>query len=130
MMRKNQRGVTLLGAMLIGFMLVAVAVLGMKLIPAYMEFFSVKKIITAIGKDPALSGMAISEIRKSFDNRANVEYVTVIQGKDLEVSKGRGKTVVTANYSVTIPIVWNISALLEFHTSGSDDSGSEKKLLE
>lgn len=127
-MKKNQRGVTLLGAMLIGFMLVAVAMLGMKLIPAYMEFFSVKKIIRAMDNDPAVSGMSISQVRESFDKRADIDYVAVIKGRDLEVSKGRGKTIIKADYTVTIPIAGNIAALLDFHASNSESKPGAKPI--
>lgn len=62
--------------------------------------------------------MSKGEIISSFDKRADAGYVTVITGKDLEISKGAdGDTVVTARYQVTTPILGNVSALMDFQTS-------------
>ncbi len=46
-----------------------------------------------------------------------IDNVNVITGKDLDVAKDRGQTVVSANYSVTVPIAGNLSALIEFQAS-------------
>jgi hypothetical protein len=116
-MRKNQFGMTFFGVVFIGGSILAVSILGMKMVPAYIEFFSVKNIITEIGKDPAVAAMTPLEIRKSFDRRATIGYVTVIEGKDLEISKQPGGNVVSTSYSVLIPIVANVNILLEFQAS-------------
>lgn len=124
-MKKNQQGMTFLGVIFVGFMVVAVAILAMKLIPPYMEFWSVHKILGAMSNDPSFAQMTPRDVQESFDRRANIDYVTVIAGKDLDVSKVRGQTVAEANYNVTVPIVGNLSALIEFHdsTKGSKPAG-------
>ncbi|MFH1495363.1 MAG: DUF4845 domain-containing protein [Pseudomonadota bacterium] len=119
-MKKNQQGMTFFGVMFVGMAIVLGAILMMKLIPPYLEFWSVQKIIGVIAKDSALPSMTPSEIRTSFDKRANIDTVTVISGKDLEIGKDRGEVVVSANYSVVVPIVANLSALIEFQTSTQD----------
>jgi hypothetical protein len=116
-MKKNQQGMTFFGVMFVGMIIVFGAILLMKLIPPYLEFWSVQKIITVMAKDPALPGMTPQEVRNSFDRRAVIDNVNVIKGKELEISKERGETVVSASYSVTVPIAGNLSALLEFEAS-------------
>jgi hypothetical protein len=116
-MKKNQQGMTFFGVMFVGMIIVFGAILLMKLIPPYLEFWSVQKIITVMAKDPALPGMTLQEVRNSFDRRAVIDNVNVIKGSDLEIDKSRGETVVSASYSVTVPIAGNLSALLEFEAS-------------
>ncbi len=116
-MKKNQQGMTFFGVMFVGMIIVFGAILLMKLIPPYLEFWSVQKIITVMAKDPALPGMTPQEVRNSFDRRAVIDNVNVIKGKELEISKERGETVVSASYSVTVPIAGNLSALIEFEAS-------------
>lgn len=116
-MKKNQQGMTFFGVMFVGMVIVFGAILVMKLIPPYLEFWSVQKIVSVMAKDPALSGMTPSEVRNSFDRRAVIDNVRVITGKDLEIAKERGETVVSVNYSVTVPIAGNLSALIEFEAS-------------
>ncbi len=116
-MRKNQLGMTFFGVMFVGMALVFGAILVMKLIPPYLEFWSVQKIISVMAKDSALPSMTLPEIRQSFERRAIIDNVTVIKSSDLEIIKDRGQTVVKASYSVTVPIVANLSALMEFEAS-------------
>lgn len=125
-MKKNQQGMTFFGVVFVGMVLVFGAILVMKLIPPYLEFWSVQKIMTVMAKDSSLPGMTVSEARASFDRRAVIDNVTVIEGKDLEVSKDRGTTVVSANYSVTVPLVGNLSALMEFQASTADSKPGKK----
>jgi len=119
-MKKNQQGMTFFGVIFVGMVLVFGAILVMKLIPPYLEFWSVQKIIGVMAKDSSLPGMTPGEIRVSFEKRAMIDNVKVIKGSDLEISKNSGTNVVIANYSVVVPIVGNLSALMEFQASTAD----------
>jgi len=127
-MKKNQLGMTFFGVIFVGLVLVGGAVLVMKLIPPYIEYWSVRKIIGVMAKDSALPGMTPAEVRQSFDKRATIDYVNVIKGSDLEIAKDRGETVVSASYSVTVPLVANISALLDFQASTKDSNPGKKPI--
>lgn len=108
---------TFFGVIFVGMVVVFGAILVMKLIPPYLEFWSVQKIIGVMAKDSSLPGMTPQEVRNSFDKSAVIDNVNVINGKDLNISKDRGETVVSAEYAVTVPIVGNLSALIEFQAS-------------
>ena len=116
-MKKNQRGMTFIGVTFVGMIIVFGAILIMKLIPPYLEFWSVKKVISVMAKDPALPNMTTQEIRASFDRRAIIDNISIVKGSDLEISKDKGGTVASMNYSVTVPVVANLSALMEFEAS-------------
>lgn len=116
-MKKNQQGLTFLSVMFVGMVVVFGAILAMKLIPPYLEHMSVQKIIKTMAQDPGLSGMSVQEARNSFSRRAAIDYITVIDAKDLDIVKDHGETIVSVNYSVTVPIVGNLSALMEFEAS-------------
>lgn len=127
-MKKNQRGMTFFGVVFVGMVLVFGAILIMKLIPPYLEYWSVQKIIAVMARDSALPDMTPAEIRSSFDRRAVIDNVNVIKGSDLEISKDRGSTVVNVNYSVTVPIVGNLSALMDFQASTANSAPGKKPI--
>lgn len=127
-MKKNQQGMTFFGVVFVGFALVGGAILVMKLIPPYLEFWSVQKVMSVMAKDSALPGMTPQEARNSFDKRANVDNINVIKGSDLEIAKNNGKTVVSANYTVTVPLAGNLSALMEFQASTSESAPGKKPI--
>ncbi|WP_052177706.1 DUF4845 domain-containing protein [Methylotenera sp. G11] len=114
---KTQNGVTLMGLVVVSALLVVVALVGMKVVPAYMEFLSVKKVLSAMKQEP-LDTMSASDIKKSFDKRANIAYISVVKGSDLTIEKTSSGTTVNVEYQVVKPIAGNISVLIDFSTQG------------
>lgn len=111
---KKQGGATFLGMLFIGALIAFTALIVMKLTPAYTEFMSVKKVLTAMKQEP-LSTMTNKQIKDSFDKRANVAYVDIVKGADLTIEKGaEGEAVVSVEYQVVKPIIGNVSVLLDF----------------
>jgi hypothetical protein len=114
----KQRGITFIGLVFVIVTLVLVAVMGMKLIPAYLEYFSVKKAITKISNEPSFAAMSKKDIVDEFDRSATIDDINVVRGNDLEVSKDdAGKPVVSIEYQATVPLIANVSALIDFSAS-------------
>src|SRR5450830_1114789 len=106
---KKQSGATFIGMIFVAAAVVFIALIAMKVFPAYQEYFSVKTVIRAMNK---------KEIMDSFNRRADVGYVTVIHGSDLTIGKNdAGETVVSAQYQVVKPLFGNVSVLLDFAIS-------------
>ena len=109
----KQRGISLTG-LIIGLAVLAfLAVMAAKLMPAYIEYFAVKKIFASMEQAGDMK-LSVREIRKSFDTRNAIEDVRSVKGDDLEIGKEAGETVVTATWAVKVPLVHNISACLDF----------------
>ena len=122
----KQRGMTFIGLVFVIAAIVFVAVIGMKLVPAYLEFMSVKKAIAKIANEPNFSEMKKNDIVDEFDRSATIDDIKVIKGSDLTVGKGdSGKPVVSADYQQVVPLVGNVSALLDFKTSTGPAAAAE-----
>ena len=115
----KQSGMTFIGMVLVIAVIVAIAVVGIKVTPAYIEFSSVKSAIKYVAKDAAFATMSKKDIASAFDKSASTGYITVIKGSDLIIEKNETGNVVTADYQVTLPIVANASVLLDFHASSA-----------
>jgi len=114
---KKQWGATLLGMMFVAAALVFMALIAMKVFPAYQEYYSVKTVLAALNKEP-LSSMSKKEIQESFNKRANTSYVTVVTGTDLTIDKNSaGETVASVEYQVIKPLFGNISILIDFSSA-------------
>lgn len=109
----KQIGMTFLGMLIVIAVLVCIAVVGMKVLPAYIEFMNVKNAI----KKAATSADTSSKkaVAEAFGKSAAVDNIKVITGNDLVVNGG----VVSVDYQVTIPIVANASVLLDFSASSA-----------
>lgn len=116
----KQSGLTLISLIFIAAVIGMFAIVVLKVFPAYSEYFSVRSLIHSMSRE-SLSTMSKKEIVDSFDRRANVAYITVITGKDLDIDKNSaGETVVAAKYQVIKPIVANVSIMIDFETSTND----------
>jgi len=112
-MRSKQLGISLMGLIMGAVVLIALALLGMKLGPSYIEFFAIKKAVSALASE-SRGGASVAEIRKGFDQRAMVDAIDSVKGSDLEVTKDASGLVVAANYRREIPLVANIGVYIDF----------------
>ena len=107
----RQRGVTLFGllfwAVIVGFL----ALIGMRVLPALNEFFTIKRTVNKI----ATEGTTVPEIRAAFERQKDIEYSIVsITGKDLTVTKENEKVVVAFAYDKEVELVKPVFLLIKF----------------
>jgi hypothetical protein len=118
MIMRNQKGYTFwsLGLTIVG--VVFVAIIAMKLVPAYIEYFTIKKVMVKIKNELATNPMSKQEIITSFNHSSAVDDIKSIKATDLEIAKDAdGATTVSVEYQVVVPLVGNVSALLDFDAS-------------
>jgi len=115
---KSQRGITLMGMLVAGMVVVFLAIGLLKVAPAYIEYFKVRKAVTAIAQGNP--GATVADVRTAFDRRAAVDDIDVIAGRDLEISKEGNDLVVSANYTKQIPLFGNVSLVINFAASNAN----------
>jgi Tfp pilus assembly protein PilE len=114
---KEQRGVTLIGLVVACVVVIFVAIGGLKIAPAYIEYHNVKKAIVGVAQ--TTSRGTVLEVRQAFNRRAVIDDIDVIEGKDLEVTKEGNDLVISFSYSKRIPIFANISVVIDFAASSN-----------
>ncbi|OGS81688.1 MAG: DUF4845 domain-containing protein [Gallionellales bacterium GWA2_59_43] len=118
-MPAKQRGLSFSGFIFGAFLLVMVSIVGLKLIPAYIENATIKNLFVAVANDPEMKGASVGNIKMSFIRRASIENVRAITAEDIAIDKADGSLTLSASYAVKVPLVANISLYLEFNpTSG------------
>lgn len=115
----KQRGLSFFGFIFGAFVLVFASITGLKLIPAYMEEAKISHTFNVIANDPEMQRAAPRVIRDSFSRRASVDDIKAIKAEDIEIVSEEGKPVLSASYSVKIPLVANISLYLDFNPSSA-----------
>jgi hypothetical protein len=114
---KQQRGLSLIGLLLVSAIIVFVALIGFKLLPAYIEYFTVKRVISDIAFAADLRGAGVREVQNAFKQRSAIDDISSIQATDLEITKqGEGFTILAA-YQRCVPLFSNISVCIDFETS-------------
>jgi Domain of unknown function (DUF4845) len=126
MNRKQQRGVTLIGMLLWGIVVVFVALVVMKLLPAYTEYFTITKVLKDIGQDPEIKTMSNGVIREKFLKRSQIDDIHSVKANDLDITKEGGVTVISVDYPFQTKLIGNVSLLVDFHASS--DSGETRSI--
>lgn len=112
---KAQRGVSLSGLIVVMGVIIAVAMLALKVIPSILEYKSIKSGIAAA---KATNGTP-TEMRLAFSKSADINAVTTIKGSDLMITKVNGETEVAFDYEERIPLFTNV--FLVIHYAGTTD---------
>ncbi len=86
--KSRQRGISFFGLVFVGAVLAVTGVIGAQVFPTFIEYQAVDK-----AAKKASMGNSVAEVRSIFERATEVDNITSIKGKDLEVTKD-GETIV------------------------------------
>ena len=115
---RRQEGVTLTGFLVVAVVLIFVILFVLKVGPPYLEYFAIKKQLQALAADPVSRGTR-REVEGAFVARAVMENIKSINQTDLVINKDGNDVVISAEYSVKVPLVGNLSACMDFNPSSA-----------
>ena len=117
MSKYKQAGISMSGFLMWCVIFVFGALLGFKLGPAYMEDRTIQKHFATLAKDSAFASGNRVEIETAFRKRADIDRIEAITPKDIIVTKVGDGISLSASYTTRIPLVYNMSACLDFNPS-------------
>ena len=117
---RRQRGMGLLALIFWALISVLVFIVVLKLIPVYKENLAIRTTLSDIASDSVIQNKEKWEIRKFFNERAEIDNISSVNGSDLEVEKEGGKIVLGIAYSVKTPLFANISLNISFNESSEN----------
>ena len=116
-MLQKQKGVSLSGLLVWSVILIFLAISGLRIIPAYIEYSTIKKNLTAIVKETDSQNMDLNQIRLSFSKRAQIDNIKSVSGQDIKINRENGQIVLSAGYTTKIPLISNISLNIDFEAT-------------
>jgi len=116
---RRQHGVTVTGLVIILVVVIFVALLGFKLIPAFLEFRSMKNAISAIAREKQ-SG-TVTEIRRAFESRQAIDDFQAVKATDLDISKQGNQVVIAFAYRKEVPLFANVGVYIDFAANTAGD---------
>ena len=114
-MQHRQRGMTMLGILVLVVVVGAWVYAGIRMAPKYLEFMRVASTLEQV-RDEYDSNPGTTEfmLRKAVERRFDIEMVEVITSNDIEIKKDGAMFTMRAAYDDTVPLAGNVSFLLEF----------------
>jgi hypothetical protein len=116
----RQRGVTFIGMVFIAGLIVFAAIIGLKLIPAYIEYATVVNILREIAHSPDARSATPRDIQTSYRKRAQIDNIEVVRPDEIEIEKDGDQVVLRANYSTKIKLFGNLNACIDFAASSGN----------
>jgi hypothetical protein len=117
-MRARQRGLSMLGFLFVAAVVVTCVMVGFRVMPAYIEYYSIQKALEQTLVDTKDLNSA-AEIRGAFQRRADAGYIESVQSRDLEITKSKNEVTVSVTWTRKLPMVANVSLWLDFEASAT-----------
>lgn len=114
-----QRGVSLNGLMMGGVVFALVALVAMKVLPEWMEYGKLVKVVKATAGDASLKEASVAQVRTAFDKRKDMDDIKSVTANDLEITKDGGELVITFAYTKKVPLFGNTSLVFDFEGSSA-----------
>lgn len=116
--RHWQSGLTFIGFLFVAVVVVTIAMIGFRVAPSYIEYFSVEKTLRQALQDSG-DAPTLAQFRRDFDLRSGADYIESVRGSDVDLRRDGNRLVASADWTTTLPLIGNVSLLLEFHASAS-----------
>ncbi|NJN46446.1 MAG: DUF4845 domain-containing protein [Candidatus Competibacteraceae bacterium] len=110
---RRQRGITMIAVVLILIMISFAALIGMRIIPIYLEYASIVSILDDVQQN-ANAKMSRAQIDKTIQARFDIDYVTVVTLKDIKMKRERGNIILELIYEDRRPLIGNLDIVAKF----------------
>ena len=112
---KAQRGITLIGFIMLLAVIGVFLFVGFKLFPVYAEYYSAVTDMKASCKEPDAPNASLHEMRTKLDRRFNISYVESIDTKkDVKIISEGDKKLLHIQYEVRRPLIYNLDFVAKF----------------
>jgi len=110
---RKQSGLSILWFIFVVVVALIATVVGFRVLPAYIEYFSIQKALQESLRD-VRDLNATSELRRSFQKKADAGYIESVDGRDIEIKKVGNEFTANVVWTRKLHLVGNASLLLEF----------------
>lgn len=117
-MRRQQSGITLIGFIIVLAVVGVFAYVGMKLVPMYSEYYSVKQALKGLATEPGIASQDAKRIEDLFFRRLYISYAENVKPENVQVKRGpEGGWVVNVAYELRKPMIGNLDVVGNFHAT-------------
>jgi hypothetical protein len=113
----RQRGMTMLSWLFVLGIAVFFVLIGIKMVPTYLENYSVRQVLANMENDRTLRGGTQTAIRDSFFKRLKINSVYEFDKRWIKISKQKEGNLVEVDYEIRKPVLGNVSIVMAFSES-------------
>lgn len=115
-LRARQSGISLIGFIIILGVIGIFAYLGMKVFPAYSEYYSVLSAMESVAREPGSARWTPNEILGSLEKRMYINYVSDnhVTRRNFQIKKSGNGYTLSVKYEVREQLVYNLDYVAKF----------------
>lgn len=110
----RQKGMTLIGWVITLIIIGFVALIALRLVPVYMNSFTVGSIVDGLASDAGLSSQDRGEVRSAFQKRLNINSVDIVTAQMLRFEDVAGGVRLVVEYEHRVDVLGNIDVVATF----------------
>ncbi len=114
---KNQRGMTLIGWVIVLALIAFFATLAMRLVPMYQEYYGVLQIMNDMKVELKNNNLTKNEVETLLMRRFDIGYIQSVDKEDIEILRGKNTAYITKiviDYEVRKPFIAHIDLVGHF----------------
>jgi hypothetical protein len=111
-MRRRQQGLSIMALILGLFLLIILAIFGMKVAPSVIEYRTARNGIEAIAREK--QGSTVADIKRAFEARSAIDDITSVKPNDLEITKEGSEIVIAFGYRKEIPLFGGVGLYIDY----------------
>jgi len=112
----TQKGMSIIGFLMVLAMTIFVTFIGMRIAPLYIEYYSVVNAMDGVARERGSAGLPLFSLRVKVLNRLYVSYSENVREKDVTKVRRNGVFLRVA-YEVRKPIIGNLDVVAKFDRS-------------
>lgn len=113
MTHHRQQGMTLLGWVFLLAVLGFLVLLALRLMPAYMEYFSVVNSVKSVAEQ-STAETPFTEMRRGISRRFQVNSISDVRADDIGIVRDGDGIYLHVDYEVRRPVMGNVDAIVSF----------------
>jgi hypothetical protein len=114
-MKRNQSGLTFIGFVIVLAVAGIFIYVGMKLVPMYTEFYSVKKALASLANEDGIANKSAGQVEELFFKRLYMSYALNVKHDHVKVEHRETSWIVIVDYENRRPLIANLDVVGKFH---------------
>ena len=116
-MKRTQRGMTLIGFIIVLGVVGLFAYVAMKLVPMYSEYYAVKQALKGLQQEPGIANRDPAKIQDLFFRRLYISYAENVKPANVKIERIEGGWNMSVDYEVRKPLMGNLDVVAKFATA-------------
>jgi predicted membrane protein len=116
---KKQRGMTMMSWLMVLGIAVFFLLIGIKMVPTYIENYAVKQVLRNMENDRSVDKMSPVELKKSFIKRLKINSVYEFDRDAIKIKKQKDSRLFSVDYEIRKPVAGNVAIVMTFSESAS-----------